>query len=180
MTEAKTTTKTKTTGSAKAPNGAEFFTKGQETLQSLFSASTEAMSGNYDKWIAFNQEQTTAAMNAFKGWDDITEIGKENAEAWVASGKIAAQGFEQIADKMMGYVTASVEESVATSKAMLECRDVKALVDLQTQQVRKSVDSIVAEGTELSEMSVQTATNAISPLSERFTATVDKWSKTPA
>jgi phasin family protein len=180
MTEAKTTNKAKTTGSAKAPNGAEFFTKGQETLQSLFSAGTEAMSGNYDKWIALNQEQATAAMNAFTGWDDVTEIGKENAEAWVASSKIAAQSFEQIADKMMGYVTTSVEEGVATSKAMLECRDVKALVDLQTQQIRKSVDTIVAEGTELSEMSVQAATKAMTPLNERFNATVDKMAKTGA
>lgn len=180
MTEAKTTSKSKTTESAKTPNGAEFFAKGQETLQSLFTASTEAMSGNYDKWIAFNQEQTNAALNAFKGWDEFTEIGKENAEAWVASGKIAAQGFEEIAGRVMGYVTASVEDNVATSKAMLECRDVKALVDLQTQRMRKSVDTIVAEGTEISEMSVQTATKAISPLSERFNATVDKWSKSAA
>ena len=180
MTEAKTTNKTKTTESAKAPNGTEFFTKGQEALQNLFTAGTEAMAGNYDKWIAFNQQQTNAALNAFKGWDEFTEIGKENAEAWVASGKIAAQGFEEITGRLMGYMTASVEDNVATSKAMLECRDVKALMDIQTQRVRKSVDTIVAEGTELSEMSVQTATKAISPLSERFTATVDKWTKTAA
>lgn len=180
MTEAKNTAKTKTNGSTKAPNGAEFFTKGQETLQSFFSAGTEALSGNYDKWIAFNQEQATAAMDAFKGWDDFTEIGKENAEAWAASGKIAAQGVEQIADKVMGLVTASVEDGVATSKAMLECRDVKALVDLQTQQVRKSVDTIVAEGTELSEMSVQAATKAMTPINERFNATVDKLAKSAA
>ncbi len=180
MTEAKTTAKSKSSGSAKASNGADFFAKGQETLQSLFAASTEAMSGNYDKWIAFNQEQTTRAMNAFKGWDDLTEIGKGNAEAFVASGKIAAEGFEAIADKWMGLMTASVEEGVAASKAALECRDVKALVDLQTQQVRKSVDTLVAESTELSEISVQTATKALTPISERFTATVDKWSKTAA
>jgi len=91
-----------------------------------------------------------------------------------------AQGFEEIAGKMMGFVSASVQESMAASKAMFECRDVKALVDLQTEQIRKSVDTVVAEGTELSEMSVKTATKAISPLNERFNATVDKWSKTAA
>lgn len=180
MTEAKSTAKSKTNGSAKASTGADFFAQGQETLQNLFAASTEAMSGNYDKWFAFNKDQTTRAMSAFKGWDDMTEIGKENAEALVASGKIAAQGFEEIADKWMGFVTASVEDGVAASKAMLECRDVQALVDLQSKQVRKSVDTLVAEGTELSEISVQTATKAMTPLSERFTATVDKWSKTAA
>lgn len=180
MTEAKTTSKAKTTGSTNAPSGAELFTKGQDTLQSLFSAGTEALSGNYEKWIAFNQEQASAAMNAFKGWDEFAEIGKENAEAVVASGKLAAQGFEEIADKLMGYVTASVEDGVATSKAMLECRDVKAWMDLQSQQIRKSVDTLVAEGTELSEMSVQTATKAMAPLSERFSATVSKWTKTAA
>ena len=63
---------------------------------------------------------------------------------------------------------------------MLECRDVQALVDLQSKQVQKSVDTLVAEGTELSEISVQTATKAMTPISERFTATVDKWSKTAA
>ncbi len=85
-------------------------------MRACFARGTEAMSGNYDKWIALGQENAAAAFGAFKGWDEFTEIGKQNAEAMVASGKIAAQGIEEITDKMVSFVTATVEDGVESSK----------------------------------------------------------------
>jgi phasin family protein len=179
MTDAKSKTK-KTAGAAKMDNGAEYIQKSRDTFESLFRAGTEAMSGNYDKWIALSQEQAAATFGAFKGWDEMTEIGKTNAEAMVASGKLAAQGIEEITDKMVSYVTASVEDGMATSKELLECRDAKDFIDVQTKQVQKAVDSWVAEGTEITELSVEAATKAMAPLGQTVTASVDKWNKSAA
>ena len=179
MTDAKSKTK-KTAGTIGKSNGAETVKSGQDAFESLFRAGTEAMSGNYDKWIALGQENAAAAFGAFKGWDEFTEIGKQNAEVMVASGKIAAQGIEEITDKMVSFVTATVEDGVESSKEMLECRDAKDFLDLQTKQIRKAFDGWVAEGTEISELSVATATKAITPLGERVSANVEKWGKTAA
>jgi phasin family protein len=110
----------------------------------------------------------------------MTEISKTNAEAMVASGKLAAQGIEEITDKMVSYVTATVEDGMATSKELLECRDAKDFIDVQTKQVQKAVDSWVAEGTEITELSVETATKAMAPLGQTVTASVDKWNKSAA
>lgn len=179
MTEAKSKTK-KSTGTASNGNGAAYMKQSQDTFENMFRAGTEAMSGNFEKWIALGQEQAASSFGAFKGWDEMTEIGKKNAEAMVASSKLAAQGIEEITDRMVSYVTATVEDGVATSKELLECRDAQELVALQTKQVRKAVEGWVAEGTELSELSVESATKAMSPLGERVSAGVDTWNKNAA
>ncbi|MFP6758838.1 MAG: phasin family protein [Alphaproteobacteria bacterium] len=179
MTDAKSKTKN-TAGTAGKSNGADPVKASQDAFENLFRAGTEAMSGNYDNWIALGQENAAAAFGAFKGWDEFADIGKRNAEAMVASGKFAAQGIEDITDKMASFVTATVEDSVESSKEMLECRDAKDFLDLQTKQVRKAIDGWVAEGTEISELSVATATKAFTPLGERVSASVEKWGKTAA
>jgi len=182
MTQAKTT-ETKTSGKTKGAAGsagAAYFTQAQDAFESFFRAGSEAMSGNFDKWIALNQERFGGGLTPFQNWDDFAQLGRENLEAWMASTRIATKGFEAIAEKVAGCLTATMESGMASSKAILECRDIKAFVDLQTKQMRDTVDSFVAEGTELSEMSVETATKAIAPLNERVNATVERWSKTAA
>jgi len=181
MTEAKTTT-SKTTKSANgaAKAQADIFAAGRDAFETFFRAGTEAFSGNYDKWFAGNQERMTQAMGNLNNWDDVASTGKENVEALVASGKITAQGVEQITDKVMGIMTATFENNMALSKALFECKDVKEVLDLQTKHFRKAVDTWVAEGTELSELAMQTANKAMSPIGERVNATVEKVGKVAA
>lgn len=168
---------TKTT--AKAATGAgkatgDLLANGQKTFEQLFRATSDAMSGNYDKWIAFNQERASAVLESFKGWDDVGAEGKENVEAWMTSGRIAAKGFEDITDKWLAFVTAMVEDNLAASRALMECKDVKQAIELQSKHFRKAVDGWMNEGAELSELTLQTATKAMSPIGERVNATIGK------
>ena len=173
MSQTRTTKTTKAAaGAGKAPG--ELFANGQKTFEQLFRATSDAMSGNYDKWIAFNQERANAVLESFKGWDDVGAEGKENVEAWMTSGRIAAKGIEDITDKWLAFVTAMVEDNIAASRALMECKDVKQMIELQSKHFRKAVDGWLNEGAELSELTVQTATKAMSPIGERVNAAIGK------
>ncbi|HEX9648460.1 MAG TPA: phasin family protein [Alphaproteobacteria bacterium] len=167
-------TRTTKTAKAAATGTAEVFAKGQDTVEQLFRAGTEALSGNYDKWIKFNQERATAVLDSFKGWDDVGAQGKETVEAWMAGGRIAAKGLEDITDKWLAFVTASLEDGVAASRAMFECKDVKQLMELQSKQLRKLIDGWMTEGAEISELTLETATKAMAPIGERVNAAIEK------
>jgi phasin family protein len=173
MSQTRTTKTTKAAAGAGKATG-DLFANSQKTFEQLFRATSDALSGNYDKWIAFNQERASAVLGSFKGWDDVGSEGKENVEAWMSSGRIAAKGIEDITDKWLAFVTAMVEDNIAASRALMECKDVKQVIELQSKHFRKAIDGWLNEGAELSELTLQTATKAMSPIGERVNATIGK------
>jgi phasin family protein len=173
MSQTRTTKTTKASAGAGKATG-DLFADSQETFEKLFRATSDALSGNYDKWIAFNQERASAVLESFKGWDDVGAEGKETVEAWMSSGRIAAKGMEDITDKWLAFVTAMVEDNIAASRALMECKDVKQVIELQSKHFRKAIDGWLNEGTELSELTLETATKAMSPIGERVNAAIGK------
>ncbi len=173
------------TSKTAAPDGdrvdAEAFAKkGREAYESLFQAGAEALSGNYDKLLSFNRQRMEETMKAFQDWDGMGEAGRKTAGAWLASARIAAEGWARIADKMVGSVAASVESGVAASEKALECKDAAELVDLQSREARRLTDAWIADGSALSEMTAETAAAAAAPLAERMNETVERWMKSSA
>ena len=57
-------------------------------------------------------------------------------------------------------------------------KSVKEAVDLQSDYARKRFDTIVAEGTRISEMAVEVNNQAFAPIQDQFTKTVEKALKT--
>lgn len=164
-----------------ADNDAAAFAKqGREAFESLFRASAEALSGNYDKLFAFNRERMESTMKAFQDPDGMSDAGRKTMAAWLASGRIAAGGWSAIAGRMVGRVAASVEDGVAASEKALACRDAAELADLQSREARRAMDAWMAEGGALSEMTVKTTAAAMAPIAERVNATVEGWTKAAA
>ena len=173
MTEAtsKTTSKAQAASNGKAAQ--DFIAKGQEAAETWFRAGAEAWMGNFDTWKALSQGGG-AQLDSIANWDEMAESGKQALDAWVASGKIAVEGFGAIADKLAAGMTASMTAGVAASKAMLECKDVKSLVELQTRQTRNAFDAWLAEGNSITELSAETAVKAAAPIGRQLNAVFDK------
>ncbi len=161
-------------------DAAAFASKGQEAFESLFQAGAKALSGNYDRFFALNKERMESTMKAFGNWDGASAAGRKTMEAWLAGGKIAAEGWTGIAGKMVGCMTASVENGVAASEKALECKDVTELVDLQSREARRVMEVWLTEGGALSEMTVKTAAAAMAPIAEQVNAAVEGWTRPTA
>ncbi|MFC7333195.1 phasin family protein [Rhodocista pekingensis] len=118
-----------------------------------------------------------ATRQAFRVYDDAAGFQKDNIDALMRSGTIMARGFENLSKAMLAFTQTQVEQNVSAAKAMLGVKTLRELVDLQTEFARTSFDSLIAEATKVSEMSVKVTNEALEPLSARVNAAVEQMAK---
>ena len=128
--------------------------------------------------IETTQDQfAKAAESQFKAADEVAAFGKSNVEAFIQAGTIFFHGFEELARTVVGLTTAHVESSMTTAKALITCKTLTEVTDLQNAYTKSAFDSAVAEATHLSELAIKITNEAIEPISARVTATIEQISK---
>lgn len=140
-----------------------------------------AAAKGYEKASATVQEQIEAAVKAgtdsFKGYEDMVAFGKENMDAFMASGSIFAKGFQDLNAAWLGLAQASFENSIAATKAVMECKSIPEAVEVQSDLAKDSYAKIVTESQKLSELSVKLTEKALEPIAGRVNVAVEKLSK---
>jgi phasin family protein len=151
---------------------------GKQTFDALVKAGNEAAAKSYEQAVQITQEQVAKANSAFiKGYEDMQGFGKENVEAFVQASTILAKGAEQISKQVMALTQSSMQNSVSTAKALMGCKTLRDVIDLQTDFARSNFDALVAEGTKLSELSFKLTNEAIAPIQARLNVAVEKLTK---
>lgn len=164
---------------AAAP-GAANAAAGRETLESLYRTSADALSETCDTLVAFNRERMETTMKAFETLDGAGDAGRKTMAAWLAGGKIAAGGWSAIAGKMVGCVSATVENGVSASEKALECKDLAELAELQASAARGIAETWLAESRAMSELAIKTAAAAAAPIAERMNEAAEAWPRPAA
>jgi phasin family protein len=121
--------------------------------------------------------QTKGMKTMFNSSVDFAAIGKENLEAFTASGKIWAAGVQDLTRQFAATAKASIEESVATFKALTTVKSVKEAVELQSSYSKAAVAKALAESTKLTEASMKLTEQALAPITARMAAAVEVFSK---
>ena len=106
--------------------------------------------------------------------EELTELGRGNVEAIVASTKRAAKGVETIGQEVAEYSRKSFEEASATLKAFAEVKSPTDFFRLQSEFARTQFDSMVAETARFSETVVKLAGDVAEPLAGRYTVAAEK------
>lgn len=154
---------------------------GKESLEQAVKAGTDAAQQNYEKAVAVTREQVEAAAkassDAFKSYEDIVSFQKDNLDAVVKSSDILVKGLQEMNKAIMGLAKASMEESVATTKKLMACKDPKEAFALQSSLAKASYEKTVSESKKISDMSVKLAESVAAPINSRLTVTVEKLSK---
>lgn len=176
---AKAATQTATQNQAKMAESAETVAKtGQETVENVVKAGSDAAAKQYEQAVAMTKEQVEKTSSAmFKGYDEMSAINQQNLDAMVKSSTIFAKGFEQISKEFFSYTQSALEMNVASTKALFGAKSLKDVVDLQSEMARKSFDSALAESAKLTEMSVEVTNKAFKPLQDQVNVTVEKMTK---
>ena len=151
---------------------------GKQALDAMVKAGTEACTKGYEQAVQMTQDHVTKANSAFvKGYEDIQGLSKETIDAFVQASTIWAKGAETISKQVMALTQNSMQSSVVTAKAILGCKTLRDVIDLQADYTRSNFDTLVAEGTKLSEMSFKVANDAIAPIQARVSEAVEKLTK---
>ena len=151
---------------------------GKQQVEQFMKNGSEAATKGYEGALTFTKESVDKAMKmadtAFKGFDEAAELGKENVDALVSSGTTLAKGAEAMLKSWMAFGQKSLEGSMGAAKAAMACKNLKDLVEWQSQYAREQFDQLFGEATKQSELGVKTAQEAFGPVSERFNVAVEK------
>ena len=112
-----------------------------------------------------------------KSPQDFAQLGKENLDAFAAAGKIWAAGVQDLTQQVTATAKASLEECVATFKALTAVKSMKEAIDLQSTYSKAVIAKALAETTKLSDASLKLTEQTMAPLTTRMAAAVGKFSK---
>lgn len=149
----------------------------KETVERAVKASTES----YEQAYTMTKEQMEKASKSFvKGYDDFTEITQKNVEALVRAGNLWAKGAETIGKAYFNMAQVSAEAGVEAAQAMFAAKTLKDMVDVQTGYAKASIDTMVAEGKKINDMTMKVANEAFEPIQTQLNKTIDKVMKQTA
>jgi phasin family protein len=131
-----------------------------DNVQALFGEANERARAQIERNTRFAEE--------------LTELGRGNVEAFVASTKVAAKGVETIGRDVADYGRKSFEEASAALKAFAEIKSPTDFFRLQGEFARTRFDSLVAETARLSETVIKLAGDVAEPLAGRYTVAAEK------
>ncbi len=122
----------------------------------------------------FNEKAKAAMEKGAKGFEEMNEMAKGNIEAMVEASRIAAKGLESLGQEMAEYGRKSFEHATATAKTLASVKSPTEFMKLQSDYVRQSFDSFVAEASKTTEMMMKLAGDAAQPISNRVAVAADK------
>ena len=147
------------------------FAKTKETTMNMNTKITEGFG------TAFGEAQTKAKEAFEKSsamFGDYAAFAKGNVEAVVESGKILAEGLQDMGTNLVAEGRSAFEIVSSDIKGMAAAKSPTDLIQLQSEMFRKSFDSAVAYGSKNTEAMLKIASDAFAPLSSRVTLAVDK------
>jgi phasin family protein len=106
--------------------------------------------------------------------EELTELGRGNVEAMVASTKIVAKGLETVGQEVAEFGRKSFEDASAALKGFADVKSPADFFRLQTEFVRSQFDNTVAETSKLSEVMIKLAGEVAEPMTNRATVTAER------
>ncbi len=143
---------------------------GQENFESFIKTSTQAFQKNFEQSFGSGGKHIEELV---KGYSDVTAYGKENAEAVVASGTLAAKNLETINTEFFGFTKKLFEGNVAAMKALTTVKTPQEFFQTQNEIFKSRYEDVVKEATKLSEMTKALAAESMEPISDRVNTNVE-------
>src|SRR5205085_120886 len=121
-----------------------------------------------------NERAKTAIERNTRFAEELTELGKGNVEALVASTKVAAKGVETLGQEVAEYSRKSFEDASAALKSFAEVKSPTDFFRLQGDFARAQFDAFVAESGRFSETMVKVAGEVAEPLTSRYSVAAER------
>jgi len=170
---------------ATVANGNEQFEEAvkasRQTMENAINAGSDAAAKGFEQTLGATTRQIDAMFkagaDAFKGYEDVVGMGKQNMDAVMQSTAILAQGLQEINAAWFSLAQNSIDDGMAATKAMLGTKNIGEAVKVPMDLAKSNYDHIVGETRKISELSMKVAEEAAGPITGRFNAAVERFTK---
>lgn len=161
--------------SAAAPQSfAECFTAGQDWMKQ----STEAFQQFFPQDFAQAMPSPFDSAGKPIPLTESLAAGSETFQMAAESGNQAVQLAQKISEEFSDMANQAVADQVELSKALLACRNVNDVMEIQTQSVSRCMEQFFSDSLRLSNLLFQTGTEIAEPLQQRANEAAQQWQKT--
>ncbi|MFY9288986.1 MAG: phasin family protein [Alphaproteobacteria bacterium] len=115
-----------------------------------------------------------ATHGLMQGLEDANGMAREQMDAAMKSAAALSKGMEEIARNTSGLLQDSFSRSYAASKHMMEAKNLREIVDMQSELAKECFDCWVAGTGKISEISARMAQDVFGPLSEQANSHMQK------
>jgi len=162
----------KAKGASSVKQSGDAFAAGQKTVEQVVKASTQG----YEQAMEMTKDQVEKASAAvMSGFDDYAAFNKENVNAFVKAGNVWSKGFEDMGKMFFAFAQNSTQQSVEATKSFMGAKTITDIADAQSAFAKTSFDSIVAESTKISELTMSITNEASAPVQAQFNAAAEKF-----
>ncbi len=145
----------------------------EQTVAALKDGMAQAAVGFEKTQARVKQEMEKAMRTA----EDFVAFGQGNLEAMMKAGQIWAAGVQEIGKQVAATAQGSVEETMATVKALATVKSLKDAIDLQTGFARTTIEKTMAESGKLTDASIKLTEQTLAPITARVSLAVEKFAK---
>lgn len=128
--------------------------------------------------VKLKTEDKYTMENAMKSTEDFVSFGQGNVEAVMKSSQIWATGLQDLSKHFAATAQASIDETMATVKALSSVKSLKEAMDMQSSLAKTAMEKMMAESGKLTDASMKLAEQAIAPLTARVTLAAEKFGRT--
>ncbi len=114
---------------------------------------------------------------AIKTTEELVAFGQGNVEALMKSSQIWAAGVQDLGKHVAATAQATMDETMATVKAMSGVKSLKEAMDLQTSFAKTAMEKMLAETGKITDASMKLAEQTIAPITERVTIATEKFAR---
>jgi hypothetical protein len=97
-------------------------------------------------------------------FDTIQQLGKNNVDAALKSFGVVSKGAQTVAVETADFAKRSFEQSSATIEKLAGARTLDKAVEIQTDFVKTSYESLLAQATKMGELYASMAREAYAPI----------------
>ena len=103
-----------------------------------------------------------------KNIDEFQQLGKDNMDATLKSFGALSKSVQAIAVEMADYSKKVFENSTAATEKLIGAKSLEKAVEVQSDYVKSSYESFVAEATKLGELYADLAREVYKPFESQF------------
>lgn len=164
--------KTKKSGAEKSIGDAA--KAGQAAIENVVNATAANATRTFQKAANVTRDQVDKAIH---GLGDVGEFARDNVDAAVAVGNVAAKASEALNREFQDISKRSMDEAISAAKAFSGVKTAKEFFELQSDLMKSTWEQFVADSSSVGEIVTKYSKEAAAPINGRVTATVEQVSK---
>ena len=124
---------------------------------------------------AFSPESFKEGYEKFaEGMSSFADFHKESLNALMVSAGAFAKGVEKLTSENAAFSKTAFEETVATAKAASAAKTLQEAIELNSDFMKTSVEKNIGQINKVADIWSSTAKDTVEPLTERYSALVEK------